>query len=365
MVTTSPGQDTALIAATIATKQAAPLASQESLEEAGRAGSQLLLNGEGGHEAEAAEAELEEVYRELQTVVVVRETGAGAAPAVPAQLTAASPRARVAGAEQSPVAGAGAVIVTSAQVLPRPQLPGAGRDTAAGAGAGAEEALLEKLLESDGPDSRGDSSRCKSQAEETEDNDDVDDKKVRYSTAKNLSQDLIVTVENSPDEDLVVTERLPEVLLVAEQLPERLKTGRNILAHAQSREKEPSAPPYESSDLTDLTDGGSTLTLGRADTAAEDSSLAAPSTAQLTAASTAAPRHKRVRHEVALREADTSCISPFFVGVYSSLGVLIIIMIGLNFWFGFHLLFFIGLLAVIALFACILTEFNDFHNEPD
>ena len=356
MVTTSPGQDTALIAATIATKQAAPLASQESLEEAGRAGAQLLLNGEGGHEAEAAEAELEEVYRELQTVVVVRETGAGAAPAVPAQLTAASPLA-----EQSPVAGAGAVIVTSAQVLPRPLLAGAGRDTAAGAGAGAEEALLEKLLESDGPDSREDSSRCKSQAEETEDNDDVDDKKVRYSTAKNLSQDLIVTVENSPDEDLVVTERLPEVLLVAEQLPERLKTGRNILAHAQSREKEPSAPPYESSDLTDLTDGGSTLTLGRADTAAEDSSLAAPSTAQLTAA----PRHKRVRHEVALREADTSCISPFFVGVYSSLGVLIIIMIGLNFWFGFHLLFFIGLLAVIALFACILTEFNDFHNEPD
>ena len=299
MVTTSPGQDTALIADTLATKQAAPLASQESLEEAGRAGSQLLLNGAGGHEAEDAEAELEEVYAELQTVVVVRETGAGAAPAVPAQLTAASPRARVAGAEQSPVAGA--VIVTSAQVLPRPQLPGAGRDTAAGAGAGAEEALLEKLLQSDGPDSREDSSRCKSQAEETEDNDDVDDKKVRYSTAKNLSQDLIVTVENSPDEDLVVTERLPEVLLVAEQLPERLKTGRNILAHAQSREKEPSAPPYESSDLTDLTDltdGGSTLTLGRADTAAEDSSLAAPSTAQLTAASTAAPRHKRVRHEV-------------------------------------------------------------------
>ena len=287
MVTTSPGQDTALIADTLATKQAAPLASQESLEEAGRAGSQLLLNGAGGHEAEDAEAELEEVYRELQTVVVVRETGAGAAPAVPAQLTAASPRA---GAEQSPVAGAGAVIVTSAQVLPRPQLPGAG--------AGAEEALLEKLLQSDGPDSREDSSRCKSQTEETEDNDDVDDKKVRYSTAKNLSQDLIVTVENSPEEDLVVTERLPEVLLVAEQLPERLKTGRNILAHAQSREKEPSAPPYESSDLTDLTDGGSTLTLGRADTAAEDSSLAAPSTAQLTAASTAAPRHKRVRHEV-------------------------------------------------------------------
>ena len=295
MVTTSPGQDTALIADTLATKQAAPLASQESLEEAGRAGSQLLLNGAGGHEAEDAEAELEEVYAELQTVVVVRETGAGAAPAVPAQLTAASPRA---GAEQSPVAGAGAVIVTSAQVLPRPQLPGAGRDTAAGAGAGAEEALLEKLLQSDGPDSREDSSRCKSQTEETEDNDDVDDKKVRYSTAKNLSQDLIVTVENSPEEDLVVTERLPEVLLVAEQLPERLKTGRNILAHAQSREKEPSAPPYESSDLTDLTDGGSTLTLGRADTAAEDSSLAAPSTAQLTAASTAAPRHKRVRHEV-------------------------------------------------------------------
>ena len=291
MVTTSPGQDTALIADTLATKQAAPLASQESLEEAGRAGSQLLLNGAGGHEAEDAEAELEEVYAELQTVVVVRETGAGVGPAVPAQLTAASPRA---GAEQSPVAGA--VIVTSAQVLPRPQLPGAGRDTAAGAGA--EEALLEKLLQSDGPDSREDSSRCKSQAEETEDNDDVDDKKMRYSTTKNLSQDLIVTVENSPDEDLVVTERLPEVLLVAEQLPERLKTGRNILAHAQSREKEPSAPPYESSDLTDLTDGGSTLTLGRADTAAEDSSLAAPSTAQLTAASTAEPRHKRVRHEV-------------------------------------------------------------------
>ena len=75
-------------------------------------------------------------------------------------------------------------------------------------------------------------------------------------------------------------------------------------------------------------------------------------------------RVKTVRHEVAL-ENESSCISPFFVGLYSSLGGLIIIMIGLNFWFGFHLLFFIGLLAVIALFGCILTEFNDFHNEPD
>ena len=50
---------------------------------------------------------------------------------------------------------------------------------------------------------------------------------------------------------------------------------------------------------------------------------------------------KAHRQEVVLTN-ETSCISPFFVGMYSSLGFLIVIMIGLNFWFGFHLLFFIG-----------------------
>ena len=50
-----------------------------------------------------------------------------------------------------------------------------------------------------------------------------------------------MTVENTPDEELKLTEKLPEVLLVAEQLPERLKAAKNILARAESREKEPTA----------------------------------------------------------------------------------------------------------------------------
>ena len=224
-------------------------------------------------------------------------------------------------------------------------------------GAKDDESVLEKLLESDGSESNIDSSRGKRPSEEAEDSVDFLDKKVKYSSAKHLSQDLIVTLENIPDEDLKVTEKLPEVLLVAEQLPERLR--KNVLVKTPTREKDPLAPCYESSELGDE---GSTLTIGRTDTIQEVHEV-------LQIEPDPEPRPKKIVNIVKKApEAvphESSCISPFFVAVYSGLGALIIIMIGLNFWFGFHLLFFVGLLAVIALFACILTEFNDFHNEPD
>ena len=191
-----------------------------------------------------------------------------------------------------------------------------------------------------------------------ENNDQSTLKRSNFSTNKDWS-DLIVTVENTPDEELLVTEKLPEVLLVAEQLPERLKAAKNILAREPSKEKEPTAPPYESSEIDDA---GSTLTIGRGDTAVTDlTEILQTETAHLR------PSEDRVGSKTRRSTAseNESCISPFFIGIYSFLGVLIVIMIGLNFWFGFHLLFFIGLLAVIALFSCVLTEFNDFHNEPD
>ena len=50
-----------------------------------------------------------------------------------------------------------------------------------------------------------------------------------------------------------------------------------------------------------------------------------------------------------------SCISPFFHIIYICLGILIILLIGLNFWFGFHLLFLIALLSVIGLLILVFT----------
>lgn len=206
-----------------------------------------------------------------------------------------------------------------------------------------------KLQPNDVPHRRG--------SEEENYNDPSTLKRSNFSINKD-SPDLIVTVENNPDEELKVTEKLPEVLLVAEQLPERLKAAKNILARASSKEKEPTAPPYESSEIDDA---GSTLTLGRGDTVTELTEILQTETGLLGSS------EDRVDFKTRTRTAseNESCISPFFIGIYSFLAVLIVIMIGLNFWFGFHLLFFIGLLAVIALFSCVLTEFNDFHNEPD
>ena len=182
------------------------------------------------------------------------------------------------------------------------------------------------------------------------------DNRSNYSVSAKLSQDLIVTVENPPDQELKLTEKLPEVLLVAEQLPERLKAAKNILARVPSNEKEPTAPPYQS---LETEDDGSPFT--RADTITELAEILQPETEGV--------RHSQDKVDSKPRPItpaeNESCISPLFIGIYSFLGFLIIVMIGLNFWFGFHLLFFIGLLAVIALFSCVLTEFNDFHNEPD
>ena len=325
----------------------APLARQESLEDMSKAGEhQVLMNGDH-HEAEDV------VDQELRHVVIVKESpevvsaGAGSRPPpdVRVQISLPQPTTQTK-VEESPINEPIVIVKHKAQVLQPSEN---------------DESVLEKLLESDGTESNAESSRL-AQAE-GEESVDIEDRRIKYSAAKKLSQDLIVTVENAPDDELKVTEKLPEVLLVAEQLPERLKTGKNILARSASKEdnkeKDPTAPPYESSEMDD---GGSTLTIGRADTITEvTDGLQGEAGRQQREAE---PRVKTVRHEVAL-ENESSCISPFFVGLYSSLGGLIIIMIGLNFWFGFHLLFFIGLLAVIALFGCILTEFNDFHNEPD
>ena len=186
-----------------------------------------------------------------------------------------------------------------------------------------------------------------------ENNNSATRKRNNFSINKD-SHDIIVTVEPNPEEELKVTEKLPEVLLVAEQLPVRLKAAKNILARSTSKEKEPTAPPYESSEIDDA---GSTLTIGRADTVTELTEILQTENG-LTGST-------EVDFKTTPASESETCISPFFIGIYSFLAVLIVIMIGLNFWFGFQLLFFIGLLAVIALFACVLTEFNDFHNEPD
>ena len=176
------------------------------------------------------------------------------------------------------------------------------------------------------------------------------------SVDKKISQDLIITVENTPDHQLKLTEKLPEVLLVAEQLPVRLKAAKNILKMS-SKEKEPTAPPYDSLEMEDV---GSILTIDRADRATEVAEVREEETEKVSSIEDKFDLKRRP-----VTSNNESCISPFFIGIYSFLGVLIVMMIGLNFLFGFHLLFFLGLLAVIALFSCVLTEFNDFHNEPD
>ena len=332
----------------------APLARQECLEDMSQAGEhQILMNGDHHEEV---------VDQELRHVVIVKESpasdvisaGAGSRPTPDVKVQISPPPAQPSvhtKVEESPINEPIVIVKHKAQVLQPSEN---------------DESVLEKLLESDGTESNAESSRQPRPTSVEGEEVDIDDRRIKYSAAKKLSQDLIVTVENTPDDELKVTEKLPEVLLVAEQLPERLKTGKNILARSASKEvdnkeKDPTAPLYESSEMDD---GGSTLTIGRADTIAEVTDGLQVEAGGQQPRREAGARVKTVRHEVAL-ENESSCISPFFVGLYSSLGGLIIIMIGLNFWFGFHLLFFVGLLAVIALFGCILTEFNDFHNEPD
>ena len=48
--------------------------------------------------------------------------------------------------------------------------------------------------------------------------------------------------------------------------------------------------------------------------------------------------------------------------LYIFLGSLIIALLGLNFWFGFHLILLIPLFTVIAFLILLLTEFSEFHN---
>ena len=109
----------------------------------------------------------------------------------------------------------------------------------------------------------------------------------------------------------------------------------------------------------DVDDGGSTLTIGRTETLSKQSEANDIQHVEMDPESLQ-PRKRRKQH----REEDISesCISPFFIVVYVFLGCLIVILIGANFWFGFHLLLLIALLAVIALLVLLLTEFSEFHN---
>ena len=330
----------------------APLAKQESLTDILRNEVTHEVHVNGDNHNDIVDDELEE---ELRHVVVVREnpaadigvTASGSSRSFQSSqdptISVSRPKQNHKIVDDSPINEPIVIVRHKAQVLQGP----------------VDDSVLEKLLESDGSESNIDSSRSKLQTEEPEDRVDFVDKKVKYSSAKKVSQDLIISLDNIPDEDLKVTDKLPEVLLVAEQLPERLRNGKNILVRSPTREKDPSAPQYESSEMDD---GGSTLTIGRTDTIQEVHEVLQiepdPAEPPKKVINVVKKGPEAVPHEA-------SCISPFFVGVYFSLGALIVIMIGLNFWFGFHLLFFVGLLAVIALFACILTEFNDFHNEPD
>jgi Flp pilus assembly protein TadB len=111
-------------------------------------------------------------------------------------------------------------------------------------------------------------------------------------------------------------------------------------------------------------DGGSTLTIGRNSTISKESDV--NEIIQIETANERELPQKRYNSANSAKykhdEMNESCISPFFHVVYIFLGCLIIILLGLNFWFGFHLLFLIALLSVIALLVLVLTEFSEFHN---
>ena len=179
-----------------------------------------------------------------------------------------------------------------------------------------------------------------------------------------LSQELIVTVEKTPDV-MVLTENLPEVLVVAEKLPELLQSTESILPAHSSRQLKRGQSLDQEEDISqfddegNVDDGGSTLTIGRTETLSKQSEVN-----EILHVETEETRPRKKRKKQPHREEDIneSCISPFFIIVYTFLGCLIIVLIGVNFWFGFHLLLLIALLAVIALLVLLLTEFSEYHN---
>ena len=182
----------------------------------------------------------------------------------------------------------------------------------------------------------------------------------------NLSQELIVTIEKPP-EVKVVTESLPEVLLVAEKLPEVAAVVEKIplvnsarqLKRGQSVNQEDNISQYD--DDVDVDDGGSTLTIGRTDTLSKQSE--GNEVLHIESGREEEKwQKKETKHSHREEHVNEYCISPFFTVVYLLLGCLIIALIGVNFWFGFHLLLLIALLAVIALLVLLLTEFSEFHN---
>ena len=153
------------------------------------------------------------------------------------------------------------------------------------------------------------------------------------------------------------------MLLVAEQLPELLPVAVNILPVYSSKTFDQDIHPDEEisqyEDEGDIDDGGSTLTIGTTETQQSDSNKII----QIENEIEEIQRERRCRTPKYEDEnSNESCISPFFLVLYTFLGCLIVILIGLNFWFGFHLLFLISLFAVIAFFILVLTEFSEFHN---
>ena len=107
----------------------------------------------------------------------------------------------------------------------------------------------------------------------------------------------------------------------------------------------------------DFDDEGSTLTLGRTDTPSDINDI-------LQIEIEKDERQQRYQGSVTGEKKDTneSCLSPFFLFLYIFLGCLIIALLGLNFWFGFHLILLIPLFTVIAFLILLLTEFSEIHN---
>ena len=195
-----------------------------------------------------------------------------------------------------------------------------------------------------------------------------DDDKIKERSSTQIirrdSQDILVNVE-CPAPTLVVTNKLPEVLIVAEKLPEQLPVAENLLSRHSSRSstKELLAHQDEPSSNLDeedfVDDGGSTLTIGRGSTLSKQSDVH-----EIIQIETENEEHSLKENDAKYKSDDIqeSCISPFFHMIYIFLGCLIIFLLGLNFWFGFHLLFLIALFSAIALLVLVLTEFNEYQN---
>ena len=185
--------------------------------------------------------------------------------------------------------------------------------------------------------------------------------KFRLEASRQLSIDLLERKDHQP-QDLVVTEKLPEVLLVAEQLPEHLPAATNILSVQQSKELKREESTYLNENINDqdedFDDGGSTLTIGRKETQSDIQDVLPKDDER--------EEKQSIRHSNPVwseeNDINESCLSPFFLVLYILLGWLIIILLGLNFWFGFNLILLISLFAVIAFLLLVLTEFTEFHN---